>query len=120
MSAKQAQEPRLRGRFSAEHRAGLSAGQRAFVASDPRWAAHRQKLIDAQIARRMSLFPSEVEAVVVMRGKGRTFSYIAEEIGICHDVIRRDLRARGISTARVKAERRACRGRGFWRSFDEP
>ncbi|HME09916.1 MAG TPA: hypothetical protein VKG25_22850 [Bryobacteraceae bacterium] len=53
-----------------------------------------------------------------MRKKGRTFSYIAEEIGIGRDVIRRELRAHGISTAPVKADRRARQGRGFWRCFD--
>src|SRR5208283_2526492 len=55
---------------------------------------------------------------VAMRKKGRTFSYIAEEIGIGRDVIRRELRAHGISTAPVKADRRARQGRGFWRCFD--
>jgi hypothetical protein len=34
-------------------------------------------------------------------------------------VIRRELQARGISTAPVKADRRARRGRGFWRYFDD-
>jgi hypothetical protein len=55
-----------------------------------------------------------------MQSKGRTFSYIQEEIGVCHDVIRRELAERGYSTAPVKPERRAKRGTGFWRSFDPP
>ena len=79
--------------------------------SDPRLAA-------AQIARRMTLSPDELETVLEMRAKGRTFSYIQEEIGVCHDVIRRELAERGYSTAPVKPERRAKRGTGFWRSFD--
>jgi hypothetical protein len=54
-----------------------------------------------------------------MRKKGRTFSYIAEEIGIDRHVIRRELRARGVSTAPVKADRRARRSPGFWRCFDD-
>jgi hypothetical protein len=29
----------------------------------------------------------EVALIVQMRKKGRTFSYIAEEIGVCRDVI---------------------------------
>jgi len=120
MSAKRAQEPRLRRPMSAEQRAKLSATQRAYVANDPRWSAHRQKLADAQIARRMTLFPNEIEQVVQMRKKGRTFSYIAEEIGIDRDVLRREAHANGISTAPVRADRRARRGKGFWRSFDEP
>jgi hypothetical protein len=55
-----------------------------------------------------------------MRAKGRTFSYIQEEIGVCHDVIRRELAERGASTAPVRPEKRAKRGSGFWRSFDPP
>ena len=51
--------------------------------------------------------------------KGRTFSYIAEEIGVCRDVIGRELRARGIDTSPVKPDRRARRGQGFWRCFDD-
>ena len=110
--------PRLRPRTSDEQRRKLSAAQKAYVAFDPRWAEHRKKLADAQIARRMTLAPNELEAVLTMRAKGRTFSYIQEEIGVCHDVIRRELAERGYSTAPVKAERRAKRGAGFWRSFD--
>jgi hypothetical protein len=34
--------------------------------------------------------------------EGRTFSYIAEEIGVCRDVIGRELRARGIDTGHIK------------------
>ena len=106
--------------MSEEQRRKLSAAQRAYVASDPRWAEHRQKLADAQIARRMTLSPDEIEAVLGMRSKGRTFAYIQEEIGVCHDVIRRELAERGYSTAPVRSERRAKRGNGFWRSFDPP
>jgi IS30 family transposase len=68
----------------------------------------------------MTLFDNEVAAIVAMRKKGRTFRYIAEEIGVCRDVIARELRALGIPTAPVRAEKRAQRGKGFWRSFDEP
>ncbi len=66
----------------------------------------------------MTLFDNEVTAIVEMRKKGRTFDYIAEEIGICRDVITRELAALGHSTEGVKADRRARRGKGFWRSFD--
>ena len=66
----------------------------------------------------MTLFDNEVAAIVALRRKGRTFSYIAEEIGVCREVIGRELRARGIATDHVKADRRARRGRGFWRCFD--
>jgi hypothetical protein len=92
--------------------------QRAYVAHDPRWPEHRRKLAAAQQVRRMMLFDNEVAAIVALRRKGRTFSYIAEEIGVCREVIGRELRARGIATDHVKADRRARRGRGFWRCFD--
>ncbi len=104
--------------MSEAQRQKLSDAQKAYVASDPRWTGHRQKLADAQTARRMTLSPAEFEAVLAMRVKGRTFSYIQEEIGVCHDVIRRELAERGYSTAPIKPERRAKRGTGFWRSFD--
>ena len=45
----------------------------------------------------MTLFDNEVAAIVALRRKGRTFSYIAEEIGVCRDVIGREL-GRGGST----------------------
>jgi hypothetical protein len=109
---------RRRPPTSEEQRQKLSEAQKAYVATDPRWATHRQKLVDAQTARRMTLSAEEFEMVLTMRSKGRTFSYIQEEIGVCHDVIRRELAERGYSTAPVRSQRRAKRGTGFWRSFD--
>ena len=109
---------RKRCPMSAEQRAKLSLAQRAYVTHDPRWPEHRRKLAAAQEARRMTLFDNEVAAIVALRRKGRTFSYIAEEIGVCREVIGRELRARGIATGHIKADRRARRGRGFWRCFD--
>jgi len=110
--------PSRRSPMSQEQRQKLSAAQKAYVATDPRWAAHRQKLADAQNARRMTLTPEEFDMVVKMRASGRTFSYIESEIGVCHDVIRRALAERGYSTAPIRKERRAKRGTGHWRSFD--
>ena len=92
----------------------MSADQRAYVAHDPRWPAHRRKLAAAQAAK----FDNEVAAIVALRRKGRTFSDIAEEIGVCRDVIGRELRTRGIDTRPVEPDRRARRGQGFWRCFD--
>jgi hypothetical protein len=109
---------RRRGPMSQEQRRKLSLAQNAYIANDPRWAEHRKKLADAQIARRMTLTREELELVLAMRAKGRTFSYIQEEIGVCYDVIRRELHERGYSTARAPRERRVRRGKGFWRSFD--
>jgi hypothetical protein len=109
--------PSRRPPVSEQQRRKLSEAQKAYVATDPRWAMHRQKLADAQTARRMNLTPEEFEMVLAMRSKGRTFSYIQEEIGVCHDVIRRELAERGYSTAPLP-KRRAKRATGFWRSFD--
>jgi hypothetical protein len=102
-----------------DQRRKLAAAQKAYVASDPRWAEHRQKLADAQVARRMSLTADEFQMVLEMRARGRTFSYIEAEIGVCHDVIRRELAERGYSTGPVRPDRRVKRGAGFWRSFDQ-
>jgi DNA-binding phage protein len=156
--------------MSAEQRAKLSAAQNAYIANDPRWAEHRRKLAAAQEAKRMTLMENEVAAIIemrskgmafkevsekigvcrevigrelttlgiavdrgerrttlmeneltaimAMRNKGRTFSYIAQDIGVSESVIRRELTARGIPTVRIKSDRRARPGRGFWRSFD--
>jgi hypothetical protein len=114
----QCAQPRKRPPMSAEQRAKLSVAQRAYVANDPRWTEHRRKLAAAQEARRMTLWENEIAAIVAMRRKGRTFSYISEEIGVCGDVIIRELTALGIATTHVKSDRRARRGHGFWRSFD--
>jgi hypothetical protein len=111
-------QPRRRPPTSAEQRVKLSVAQRAYVAHDPRWPEHRRKLAAAQEAKRMTLFDNEVAAIVALRRKGRTFSYIAEEIGVCRDVIGRDLRTRGIDTSPVKPDRQARRGQVFWRCFD--
>ena len=165
--------PSRRPPVSEEQRRKLSAAQKAYVANDPRWPEHRRKLAAAQEVRRMTLMENEVAAIIemrkngrnfsyiaekigiceevigrelnalgistapvkpdqrmtlmenevaaiiTMRKKGRSFEYIAEEIGICRGVIKRELTALGISTARVKADRRARRGCGFWRCFDE-
>ena len=110
---------RSRAPMSTEQRAKLSAAQFAYMANDPRWPEHRRKLAAAQEARRMILFPNEVQAIVAMREKGRTFSYISEEIGVCREVIQRELSALGVATSHIKSERRARRGIGFWRSFDQ-
>ena len=65
---------RPRAPMSAEQRAKLSAAQFAYMANDPRWPEHRRKLAAAQEARRMTLFPNEVQAIVKMREKGHARS----------------------------------------------
>jgi hypothetical protein len=96
----------------------LSVAQLAYVANDPRWTEHRRKLAAAQEAKRMTLFENEVTAILEMRKKGRNFEYISEETGVCRDVITRELATLGVVMERVKADRRAVRGKGHWRSFD--
>jgi len=73
----QSTERRARPRTSADQRVKLSVAQLAYIANDPRWIEHRRKLAAAQEARRMTLFENEVTAIVEMRKKGRTFSYIS-------------------------------------------
>ena len=67
----------------------------------------------------MTLFDNKVAAIVALHRERRTFDYIAGEIGVCREVISRELRARGICTSHFRADRRARRVRGFWRCFDE-
>jgi hypothetical protein len=102
----QCTQRRNRRPMSAEQRAKLSAAQLAYVANDPRWPEHRRKLAAAQEAKRMTLMENEVAAIVQMRKEGRNFSYVAERIGVCREVIGRELNALGISTAPVKPDRR--------------
>jgi IS30 family transposase len=151
----------------------MSSGKKNYVANDPRWSAHRQKMAAAQIAKRptlsdeeisqviamrergwsltyiqkklwvryeviirelkarglspkrwhanrLTLCEEEIKQIVALRKKGRTFDYIAEEICVCREVIRRELKARGIPTAHIR-RRRAKRGKGFWALFgDDP
>ena len=120
MSAKRAQEPRVRRPMSAGQRAKLSATQKAYVASDPRWPAHRQRLVDRNAAKRRTLFPDEIAAVLTMQKQRRTFAYICGKIGIGDRVLRREFRANGFSTDRVRPDCRAKPGTGPWRSFVEP
>ena len=69
--------------------------------------------------RRMTLFENEVKLFIELRRKGRTISYISQEIGVCETVLVRELRARNISTAAIKPDRRSRRGTGHWRSFED-
>ena len=99
-------QPRKRRPMSAEQRAKLSAAQLAYIANDPRWAEHRRKLAAAQEARRMTLMDNEVAAIVAMRKEGRNFACIADKIGVCREVIGRELHVLGVPTAPIKPDRR--------------
>jgi hypothetical protein len=56
-------------------------------------------------ATRLTMLPEEIERIPELRRKGRNFEYIAEEFCVSDKVIRRELRASGHSTARVKCRR---------------
>jgi hypothetical protein len=90
-------------------RAKLSAAQRAYVANDPRWKEHRRKLAAANEAHRRSLLPSEVQMILEMRTEGYSFCLITDRLGVCEDVITRELKAMNIPVDRisVSAEQRA-------------
>ena len=118
MSAKHAQNPRLRAPMSQEQRDKLRQTQLAYVANDPRWSEHRKKLADAQLRRKFTLADEEVNQVVKLRRKGRTFDYIAEELTVCKEVLTRELRELGVDTSHVRTKKRAKRGTGIWRSHD--
>jgi hypothetical protein len=104
--------------MSQEKREKLRQKQSEYIARDPRWPTHRQKLADAQIKRKFTLADEEISQIVALRRKGRRFDYIAEEIRVSKDVMSRELREMGIDTSPVRPDRRAKRGKGFWRSHD--
>lgn len=102
-----------------KQRETLSASVKRYRQLDPRWPDHQARLnAAAEVTNRITLLPEEVEAVLSLRKKGRTFEYIAEEICVGEKVIRRELRAMGISTARIKPDKRANPGKGLWRCFE--
>ena len=69
---------------------------------------------------RLTLLPEEIEKISALRRKGRNFEYIGEELCVSDRVIRRELRARDIPTGRLPPRPKAKRGKGPWRSFDDP
>jgi hypothetical protein len=118
MSAKKAQNPRLRKPMSEAQRIKLREAQLRYIANDPRWPAHREKLAQAQLARKFTLAEEEVVQIVALRRKGRKFDYIAVFLCVSVDVMSRELRELGIDTSPTRADKRAKRGKGIWRSFE--
>lgn len=71
------------------------------------------------LSKRLTLFDNEIEIILRHRRKGRSWSYIGEEVGVHRDIITRELRVLGIPTPRLKPVR-VTKGRGKWQSFDPP
>jgi hypothetical protein len=102
-----------------DQRERLSTAQLAYMSNDPRWPDHRARMMKAAIeTTRITLFPEEIETVVALREKGRNFEYVAEQICVSENVLRRELRALDIPTGRVKPRPKVQRGKGHWRCFD--
>jgi hypothetical protein len=93
---------RPRSPMSPKHCSNLSVAQSSYVRNDPRWPEHRRKLVAAQQARRMTLFPSEVQTIVEMRQKGRTLREISDKIGVCVEVLRREMRENGVDPGNLR------------------
>jgi hypothetical protein len=96
----------------------LSAAMKAYIDNDPRWPDHRTRMMEAATATvRLTLLPEEIEQIIELRNKGRTFEYLGEEFCVSDKIIRRELQAIGVSTSRIP-KRKAVRSQGYWRSFD--
>jgi hypothetical protein len=101
-----------------EQRARLSAATKVYIDTDLRWPEHRTRMMTAAVeATRLRLLPEEIDRILDLRRKGRTFEYLSEEFCISEKIIRRELQAIGIPTGRIK-RRRATQSKGFWRCFD--
>ena len=104
--------------MSQEQREKLRATQLAYVANDPRWQEHREKLVSSNLRRFFTLTQEEVSQVVAMRKKGRNFGYVAEELCVCKDVLRRELKRMGVDYSIKPSPKRVQKGNGPWRSFE--
>ena len=67
---------------------------------------------------KFTLFPEEIEKMVERRKKRGRSNILPKNCVSGKKVLCRELRANGIDTGPVRLERRAKRGKGFWRSFD--
>jgi hypothetical protein len=103
-----------------EQRQRLSTAQQSYMAQDPCWPAHEVRFRQAaKEVTRLTLSQEEIDQIAALRAKGRNFEYIAEVICVSERVIRRELRARDIPIGRLLPRRKAKRGKGYWRSFDD-
>jgi hypothetical protein len=134
--AKHAQNPRLRPSMSEAQKEKLRQAQLRYIAQDPRWPAHRAKLSKsmsdytsndprfpehcrtASERQRWKLFEEEKAAAQELLQRGRNFEYVSETLCVSTEVLRRELKANGIDTRPAPPEKRAKRGKGFWRCMD--
>jgi hypothetical protein len=91
----------------------MALAQLSFGAHDPRWPEHHRVPSGSAV---MTLFDNEVAAIVALRRKRRSFSYIAEEI-VCRDVIRCALAGCAALGIAGRVDRLLELRRGFWRCF---
>lgn len=116
----QHREKLARAQQDPDQKARLSAAQLSYMASDPRWPDHRARMQAAALeVTKLTLLPEEIDKVVELRGKGRNFEYIGEELCVSDRLIRRELKELGIPTGKIKSDRRAKpSSQGCWRCFD--
>lgn len=69
---------------------------------------------------KLTLLSEEIDKAVELRRKGRNFEYVAETLCVSEKILRRELRALDIPTGRLPPRAKAKRGKGHWRSFDDP
>lgn len=103
-----------------DQRKRLSDAMHSYMANDPRWPDHEVRFRQAAVeVTRLTLLPEEIEKAVELRNRGRNFEYISEELCVSDRIVRRELNALGISTKRVRPDKRAKQAKGYWRCFDE-
>jgi hypothetical protein len=104
-----------------DQRKRLSKAQLAYMERDPRWPDHEVRFRQAaNEATRLTLSQEEIDQIAALRAKGRNFEYISEILCVSEKVVRRELRARDLPTGRLPPRPKAKRGKGPWRSFDDP
>jgi hypothetical protein len=80
-----------------------------YTSSDPRFPEHCRTASERQ---RWKLFQEEIAVAKDLLRRGRNFECVSE------GVLRRELKANGVDTIPVRAEKRVKRGIGVWRSHD--
>ena len=87
-----------------------------YTSNDPRFPEHCRTASERQ---RWKLFQEEIAAAQELLRRGRNFEYVSETLCVSAEVLRRELRSLGIDTRPARPEKRAKRGKGPWRSFED-